>query len=92
MILNDVFLRFLFSVTFGYNVSFTVPLECSLEIFAAERTNVDALSCNLLYSLISIQVLVFKMLSDAPEISTISILDVVGRLFSYGLVFVVYIS
>ena len=73
VIVKDVFLNTLLSVTSGYSFSFTVPFDCRLELFAAERTNVDALSCNLWYSLISFQVSLFKMFKVAPESSKKSI-------------------
>ena len=62
-----MFLRARLSVMSGYSVSFIVPFDCNLELFAAERTNVDAFSCNLGYSLISFQVSVFNILSVAPD-------------------------
>ena len=70
---NKVFLRVLLSVTSGYSVSFIVPIDCNLEFFAAERTNVVAFNCNLWYSLISSQVSVFNILIVAPESSRKSI-------------------
>ena len=55
------------SVTPGYSVSFTVTFECSQELFAAERTNVEAFNCILLYSLISFQMSVLSILSVRTE-------------------------
>ena len=70
---NEVFLTVRLSVTSGYSVSFIVPFDCILELFAAERTNVVAFNCNLWYSLISFQVSVYNILSVAPESSRKSI-------------------
>ena len=44
-----------------------MPFDCNLELFAAERTNVDALNCNLWLSLISFQASIFSTFSVAPE-------------------------
>ena len=33
------------AVTSGLGGNFTVPFDCNLELFAAERTNVEAFSC-----------------------------------------------
>ena len=67
MSVNEVFLRVLLSVTSGYSVNFTMAFDCSFDLFDVERTNIDTLSCNLGYSMISVQVSLFSMLSVAPE-------------------------
>ena len=42
---KGVFLRVVLSDTSGYEVSFIVPFNCNRDLFAAERTNVDAFNC-----------------------------------------------
>ena len=42
---KGVFLRVVLSDTSAYKVSFIVPFNCNRELFAAERTNVDAFNC-----------------------------------------------
>ena len=67
MIAKEVLLKVLLSVTSGYNVGFTVPFDCSLHLFAAETTNLDAFNCILWYSLNLFQVSLLSIFSVAPE-------------------------
>ena len=45
MSVKEVFLRVILSDISGDKVSF-LPFDCNRELFAAERTNVDAFGCN----------------------------------------------